>query len=877
MSGRPKLCVIDGAGYYYRAFFGIRSALSNSKGLPTNAVYGFATMLRRILKEERPDHIVVALDSKEKTFRHDIYDQYKANRPEMPKELSIQLPYIDSLIDALNIKTLKVPGFEADDIIGAVAVKGAEDGFDVVIATSDKDMAQLVRPGITLFDSMKDKHLDEAGVQEKFGVPPSRIIDLLGLMGDTSDNIPGVPGVGGKTALALVKEFGALEAVLESAESVSRKKVRENLIEYKEQALLSKRLATISLDAPVGFDPDGWKVVEPDLPKLKALYSELEFISLLKDIEGERAPQPVEYTLVSDEDSLADTLDTLSAMDVISITTYPDSLDSTEAKLAGLAIGGDRAGNWYIPVVDNLDSLKKLFENDQIKKIGPDLKKTANLLATSGIRFAGGDFDTGVAGYLLDPSGACDLTALAISRLGETMITESAILGSGVKRTTINNAPLDSSAPFATSQAAMAFRLAALLQEELKQKSLLQLFEEIEIPLIATLARIEQNGVLIDEKRLADLSNRMGERVSVLEEKIEESAGEKFNVNSPKQLGEILFDKLLLPGGKKKKTGYSTSQDTLERLKDLHELPSLALEYRKLTKLKNTYIDALPKMINRRTGRIHTSYNQTVTATGRLSSSDPNLQNIPIRTEAGREIRRSFIPAEGYKLVSADYSQIELRLLAHFSGEPALVEAFSNNEDVHSSTASRIFGVDPAFVTSDMRAVAKTVNFGVIYGQTAFGLSQELNIPRGSAQRYIDGYFARHPGISAYINRTVAEAKRLGYVTTIMGRKRYLPDLLASNKMTRQFAERNAVNTPMQGSAADLIKKAMIDIDRLLAREGHTSMMILQVHDELVFEIPEGDVERLIPLIRSGMEEVFELKVPLVVDIGIGDDWEAAH
>ncbi len=887
---KRSLYLIDGAGYYYRAYFAIRQYLSNSKGTPTNAVYGFALMLKKIMKDKTPDYALIVFDSKEKTFRHEMYELYKAHRPKMPDDLAVQLPFIDRLIEGYNLSAIKEPGYEADDLIGTIAVKAAKEGYDVVIATSDKDMMQLIAPGVRIFDPMKDKLIGPKEVREKFGAGPDKVADVLGLMGDSSDNIPGVPGVGEKTARALVAEYGGMEKVLKAAEGMSKKKLKENLIEYAEQARLSKQLATIKLDSPVKFDPEKWKVGGPDNEKLKALYSELEFARMLDEITPAAPRIPRKYTGVLDKEAFDSMIKKLRESKGFAVDTETTSINPMEAALVGISFSANQGEAYYLPLRHDyegaplqlapkevLPEIKSLLEDESILKYGQNIKYDMIVLASEGISVKPVGFDTMIASYLLNPSGRHGLSALARERLGEKMIEYSDICGSGAKQVTFNLAPVDEAVEYSAEDADMTFRLTAILRESIKKEGFEKLNNEIEIPLINTLARIERNGVLIDTAMLEKLGDALGLEIKEYQTRIIEEAGEEFNVNSPKQLGEILFGKLGLPGAKKTKTGFSTNQSVLENLAEEHPLPRLVLEYRKLAKLKSTYADALPKMINPKTGRIHTSFNQTVAATGRLSSSDPNLQNIPVRTKLGRKIRKAFIAPKGFTLLSSDYSQIELRLLAHFSDEKILLEAFSRDEDIHSRTAAEVFDVAPEFVTKDMRSVAKTVNFGIIYGQTAFGLSNELRIPRAEAQRYINNYFERYPGIRIYMDKLVAIAKKKGYVTTIMGRRRYLPDINASNRQARQFAERNAVNSPIQGSAADLIKMAMNSIHRRLIQERYESMMILQVHDELVFEAPTSEVARLSAMVKEEMEGVYELKIPLTVDIHTGANWDEAH
>jgi len=891
MTKKPLLCVIDGAGYYFRAYYAIRQQLANSKGQPTNAVYGFAMMLRKIMNDIRPDMALMALDAKEKTFRHEIYPEYKANRPQMPEDLALQLPYIDRLIEAYNITAIRMPGWEADDIIGAVVHRAARDGYEALIVSSDKDLMQLVAPGVSIYDSMKDKRIGPEQVMEKFGAPPERVADVLGLMGDSSDNIPGAPGVGEKTAKALVAEYGDVEHVIAAAPLMGKKKLAESLTQNAELIRLSKKLATVALDVPVEIDYSRWQAQAPDGAKLQALFAELEFKSLLEEaIPAPRSKVARDYRLVDSQEKLAELMTELEGASGLAVDTETTSQNPMEARLVGISFSCAPGRGWYIPLrhtgegkarqlpaEDTLAALKPLLTDGAKPKVGQNIKYDMIIFSHEGIEISPVGFDTMVASYLIDPSGRHGLSALAKRYLGEPMIEYEELCGSGVKQIGFDQVPVEKAAEYSAEDADMTWRLAQEFGPMLARDQMAELMEKVETPLVSVLAAMERAGVMVDADQLAKLSQSLGARMDELERAIHEAAGEVFNVNSPKQLAVILFEKLGLSGGKKTKSGYSTDQATLETLADQHEVPRLAMEYRQLAKLKSTYADALPKMINPLTGRIHTSFNQTVAATGRLSSSEPNLQNIPIRTELGRMIRRAFTAGKGRRILSADYSQIELRLLAHHSGEPALLEAFGRGEDIHARTAAEVFSVNPAFVTPDMRRVAKSVNFGIIYGQTAFGLAKELGISRTDAQRYIDNYFRRYPGIRDYMDNMIRQAQESGYVCTYLGRRRYLPDIKASNRQVRQFAERNAINSPLQGGAADIIKIAMISIHRRLREEKMKSLMILQVHDELVFEAEEAEIDGLRALVKAEMEGAARLKVPLVVDVGTGPNWDEAH
>ena len=658
---KPTLYLIDGAGYYFRAYFAIRQYLSNSKGEPTNAVYGFSNMLRKILNDRSPDYALMVFDSRERTFRKDMYELYKANRPQMPDDLARQLPQIDRLLEAYNFPIARMPGFEADDIIGAIATRAAGDGYEVVIVTADKDLMQLVGPGVSIFDSMKDKEIGPDEVMEKFGTAPDKVTDILGLMGDSSDNIPGVPGVGEKTAKALIAEHGGMEEVLAAAPAMKKKKLRENLIEYADQARLSKRLATIAIDAPVDYEPEKWQMQEPDMEKLRAFFREMEFATLLKDIEGQAPAIPRDYTAVLDDETFNAMIETLEASDGFAFDTETTSTNPMAARLVGMSFSIKEGEAWYLPLRHDYDGapeqlsmelviprVRELLEDERIPKYGHNIKYDIIIMAGEGIAIKPVGFDTMIASYILNPSARHGMSSVAAEILNETMIEFSEVCGKGAKAITFNKAPIETATDYAAEDADITFRLQGIFSERIESEGFSDLYTKVEEPLIETLAVMEQNGVLVDAEALGGLSVRMAAEIQEFETKIYESAGQEFNINSPKQLGVILFDELKLPGGRKTKTGFSTDQKTLESLADKHDLPALIVDYRQVAKLKNTYVDALPRMINEKTGRIHTSFNQTVAATGRLSSSDPNLQNIPIRTEAGRQIRQTFIAPEGY-------------------------------------------------------------------------------------------------------------------------------------------------------------------------------------------------------------------------------------
>ncbi len=899
---RKRLFIIDCAGFYYRAFFGLRLNLSAPDGTPTNAVYAFNRMLAKIMKGEKPDLLVVALDSKGKTFRHDLYPDYKANRQAMPDGLSAQIPLIEELIKAYNLPVLKAPGFEADDLIGYAARHAAEAGYNVTIFSGDKDMMQLVGGHIGMFDPIKEKPIGPAEVKEKFGVAPSQVADVLALMGDSSDNIPGVPGVGEKTAQALIAEYRSVENLLAHAGEITKPKLKAALAEHADTARLSKVLATIKTDFDLPLDYEAWHRREPDTAHLAALFTRLGFKSFLAELgqaaapaAGRELPAPPpqreiakSYRTIFTKKELEEVIAILNKSGGFAVDTETTSTNPVNAALVGISLCAKEGDAWYLPLAhdylgappqlpkaDALKLLKQPLEDASIPKYGQNLKYDITVLAGEAIAVNPVGFDTLIASYLTAPEERRHgLSHLAQRHLGLTMIGYEDVTGKGAKQITFNQVSVDRATEYSAEDADVAYRLTGILRAEIEAHGLTDLYYNIEQPLIGVLARMEQNGIKLDVPRMKEYSKALEKKLHALEKEIHAAAGEEFNIASPKQLSAILFDKLGLAKQRKTKTGSSTDQAVLETLALEHPLPALVLRHRVLSKLKSTYVDPLPEMVSPKTGRIHTSFNQAVTATGRLSSSDPNLQNIPVRTEEGREIRRAFVAEEGNLLISADYSQIELRILAHLSGDALLTESFKNDEDIHARTAREIFGAIGG-ATPEMRRAAKAVNFGIIYGQTAFGLAQELAVSRREAQGYIDSYFARYRGVREFIDATIKKAREERVVRTMFGRKRSFPEIGSANRAVREMAERMAVNTVVQGSAADLIKKAMLDIAPRLGKLH--AKMLLQVHDELILEAPEKNADKVKETVRELMENAVPLSVPLKVSVEAALNWGDMH
>ncbi len=889
------LYLIDGSSYIYRAFYGVRH-LSTSTGIPTNAIYGFGNMLKRVLRERSPIYMAIALDAPGPTFRHDLSPDYKANRPRMPEDLSAQIPFIKRLITALGIPYMEIPGYEADDIIGTLATWASDQGAEVVMISGDKDLLQLVSPKVHMWDSMKDEVLGPAEVEKRFGVPASQVVEVMGLAGDSGDNIPGVPGIGPKTAQRLIKEFGSIENLLSALDKVSKEKERKRLETHSEQAIMSLALATIKCDVPLEKDWQEFELGDADLGDLINLYRELEFKKLLQELEGTQTsvePEEIrrDYQLVTTTAGLEQILSQILQSPKVAFSVMISDEGSFGSDLVGLALAWGSEQGCYLPLSHQSESgsasldqsvvmelLAPILSDPRVQKVIHNSKPAWIILNSLGVELSGLQFDTMLAAYVLDPGKRVqNLEVLAREHLDVSLVAFEDLVGTGKKRRSIASVPLEQVSSYAGDQAVFALQLADILDEKIKAANQVTLFNDIELPLVKVLARMEIKGVKVDVERLDLLAKGFSERLEVSGEKIYQMAGEPFNINSPQQLGRILFDKLGMPMGKKTKTGYSTSMEVLSSLSPHHPLPGEVLNYRSLMKMKNTYVDALPRMVNPDTGRIHTSYNQTATVTGRLSSSEPNLQNIPVRTEEGREIRRAFVADSGNLLISADYSQIELRILAHYSGDEALLEAFSKGEDIHLRTAAEIFGVQPDAVTLEMRHQAKAINFGIIYGMSSFRLARDLGIPQKTGREIIERYFERYQGVRSYVEEMPQTGREQGFVATLFNRKRFLPDLNSRNHNIRQFAERTAINTPIQGSAADIIKLAMIRIDEELERRSLPARMIMQVHDELVFEVEVGGAQEVAQLVQYEMESVASLAVPLVVEAGIGANWDEAH
>jgi DNA polymerase-1 len=889
MSDRPRLFLVDGSSYIFRAFYAIRH-LSNSKGLPTNAIFGFTQMLLKVLKEHQPDYLAVVLDSKAPTFRSEVYKEYKANRPAMPEALVPQIPYIRRIIEEYQIATLEMEGYEADDLIGTVA-KGLAPEVDVVIITGDKDILQLVSDRIQVYDTMKEKRFGVEEVVQRFGVKPEQVVEVMGLAGDAIDNIPGVPGIGEKTAIELIKIFGSIENLLTHLDQVRQKKLKENLETYGEQARLSRKLATIHTDAPLTYRLNDFAPSSPNQNGLREIFKELEFNKLLKELPEEKRPEKRDYRLITDQNEFLALLEELKKAKSFSIDLETTSPYPMWADLVGISLSYKSDQAFYIPVGHRLreaeeqlplpwvlKELKPILEDSKVNKVGQNLKYEWIVLKRYGMHLQGIYCDTMIASYLLNPTKHNhNLGEIAREYLDRNVTDYKEVVGTGSKEVTFDRVELERARDYSCGDADVTLQLSHLLLPKLEEEGLKDLYYQMELPLAIVLAKMEMNGVKIDIDLLQEFSKEIETQLQQKMERIYGLAGEVFNINSSQQLGKILFDKLKLPVIKKTKTGYSTDVDVLTKLSLQHDLPLEILGYRNLSKLKSTYIDALPKLIHPITGRVHTSYNQTVTATGRLSSSDPNLQNIPIRAEEGSRIRQAFIPEKGWTIVSADYSQIELRILAHFSQDETLMEAFHKEEDIHTRTASEIFGVPMEKVTPSMRREAKVINFGIIYGMSAYGLSQQLGSEPKIAQAYIDAYFKKYPKAQTYIEYSLEEARQKGYVTTLLHRRRYLPDIQSPTVAIRQASERMAINTPLQGTAADIIKLAMIHIQNRIEELSLSTKMIMQVHDELVFEVPEEELQKALPMIQDGMETVMELSVPLKVSIHSGKNWAEVH
>ena len=904
---KPPLILVDGSSYLFRAFHAL-PPLTNSKGQATGAVYGVINMLNKLREEYQPEHMAVVFDAKGKTFRNDLYKEYKAHRPPMPDELRGQIAPLHELVEALGYPIIVIPGVEADDVIGTYAKQATAQSIDTLISTGDKDLAQLVNGHVTLINTMSNVMLDEAGVVNKFDVPPAAIIDYLALMGDTSDNIPGVPKVGPKTAAKWLKQYQTLDNLVAHADEI-KGKVGESLRDNLAQLPLSKELTTIKCDVELELGINDLAMREAQLDKLREIYTELEFKTWLNNLSGAstKAPaaagetvahlinnneQAANYETVLDKAALQRWLAKLEKAEQFAFDTETTSLDYMKARVVGVSFAVEVGEAAYVPFAhdyfdapeqlsesDVLGVLKPLLEDKNKHKIGQNLKYDAHVLVNHGIHLAGIKQDTMLESYVLDSTKRHNMDDMALRLLGHNTIHFEDIAGKGVKQLTFNQIDLAEAGPYAAEDADITLQIHQKLHAELAKEPVLKsVYEDIELPLLSVLINIEQKGVLVDVPMLEKQSKQLAARLKELEQQAYDEAGETFNLSSPKQLGAILFEKLKIPTKKKTKTGqYSTAEEVLQELAGDYALPKILLQHRSVSKLKSTYTDKLPLQVNESTGRVHTSYNQTVAATGRLSSTDPNLQNIPIRSEEGRRIRQAFIAPKGYKMLAADYSQVELRIMAHLSQDKTLLKAFAEGVDVHKATAAEVFAVPLDEVELEQRRAAKAINFGLIYGMSAFGLAKQLNIGRYEAQDYIDVYFARYPGVKAYMDKTREQAHDRGYVETVFGRRLYLPEINSRNGQRRQYAERTAINAPMQGTAADIIKRAMIAVDRALLNSKVDAKVVMQVHDELVVEVLEKDVAAVADLLRVEMERAATLKVPLIVDIGIGNNWDEAH
>jgi len=901
MPATPPLILVDGSSYLFRAFHAL-PPLTNSRGEATGAIVGVINMLRKLIGDYKPEHMAVVFDAPGDTFRNEMFDQYKANRPPMPDELRMQIEPLHRIVEALGLPLLMVPGVEADDVIGTLATRASAQGMQVLISTSDKDLAQLVDERTTLIDTMKNTILDRAGVMDKFGVTPEQIVDYLALVGDASDNIPGVPKCGPKTAVKWLSQYGNLEGVMEHADEIGGK-VGENLRSSLDQLPMARQLASIRLDVDLDQGPGELKPGPGDVEALRALYGRIESRRLLATLEEagvepeESVPESRlgEYEIILGKADFDRWLGTLREATLFAFDTETTSLDYMQALVVGVSFAVESGKAAYVPLAHHypgapdqldremvLEALKPLLEDPGRSKLGQNLKYDMSVLARHGIAMQGIAYDTMLESYVLDSTATRhDMDSLARKYLEHQTIKYEDVAGKGARQLGFGQVPLEQAGPYAAEDADITLRLHQALWPRLQAEPTLErLFLELEMPLVPVLSRMERTGVRIDSDMLDRQSGELARRMSSLEQQACEMAGQPFNLGSPKQIGEIFFQKLELPViSKTPKGAPSTSESVLQELAERgFELPSLILEHRGLAKLKSTYTEKLPRMVDPDTGRVHTSYHQAVAATGRLSSTDPNLQNIPVRSEEGRRIRQAFIPEEGYRMVAADYSQIELRIMAHLSGDAGLLKAFAEGADIHRATAAEVFGVESVDgVSAEQRRSAKAINFGLIYGMSAFGLARQLGIERSAAQTYVDLYFDRYPGVREFMDSTRAAAHEKGYVETVFGRRLYLPEINARNGQHRAAAERTAINAPMQGTASDIIKRAMISLDHWIQAEAPPVRMIMQVHDELVFEIREEALDSACAHIRHAMESAASLEVPLLVDVGVGDNWDEAH
>lgn len=888
--GEKKLFLIDGNSLLYRSYYAIKR-LSTSKGFPTNAIYGFLAMLRKLKEKEKPRYLGIAFDTKGPTIRHEAFKEYKAHRKPMPEDLVVQLPIIKKIIKALNIPFFEFENYEADDVLGSLARHASAQNIHSVIVTHDKDLFQLVDRLTIVYNPVKEIYLDEKRVKDHFGVTPSQVIDVLALWGDPTDNIPGVPGIGEKTSKILIRKFGSLENLLKDLSRIKNDRLREKIEQNLNKLRLSQQLLTIEKGLDLKFNLEDFTFSEPNLKELIPLFQELEFSSLLSEYLKERDKIKKKYSVVLKEEKLRHLISEIKKARSVSFDTETDSPLPSRASLVGLSFSTKPHHAFYLPLRHDYEEappqipkkkafalLEDVLTDPRIKKIGQNIKYDYIVLKREGITVKGMDFDTMILSYLLEPNWRKhNLNKIALAYLQVKTIPYNEIVGKGKKEVTINAVDINKVAPYACQDADLALQLSSSLWPKVKEKKLDRLYHEIELPLIEVLADMEMWGVKIDTESLKKLSSELRFDLDRLKEKIYEICGEEFNLNSPQQFGQILFDKMNLPLSRRTKTtkGYSTNFAVLQNLARTYPIAKYALEYRHLSKLRSTYADSLPLLLNPETGRIHTSYNQTVTATGRLSSSDPNLQNIPVRGELGRRFRQAFIPEENHLFLSADYSQIELRVLAHFSEDPSLMDTFLKDHDIHQETASQVFA-NSSISKEDQRRRAKIINFSIVYGASAFSLAKELETFTSEAQEFINLYYKKYPKVEEFLEKRVKEAQKKGYSETLFGRKRQVPELQHKDKLTQQAGRRIALNTPIQGTAADLMKKAMIDIWREIKRRGLRSKMILQVHDELVFEVPDEERDELEALVQERMEHVFPLKIPLKVHLGWGINWAEA-
>lgn len=884
-----EIYIIDGSAYIYRAYHAVRP-LTNSSGLPTHAIYGFATMLKKLINEKSPQYLAIALDSRGPVFRHDMFSEYKANRPPMPDDLAVQVPYIHSLIEAYNILSLAETGQEADDLIASSVARMTALGCRIVIVSGDKDLLQLVSDQVTLWDPMNDRLMDEGAVEEKYGVSVAGLLDYFALTGDSADNIPGVPGVGPKTAQKLMSRYQTLEGLYGAVDELKKSKMKERIIAHQDDAFLSRDLIRLNREANVPSQLEQYVVQQVDHDKLRSLYTELEFHSLLKNEVKTTKVSTDAFFLVQDEEQLDGLCQQLASASHVVLDTETDSLNTRVANLVGISLCLDDKAAWYLPcghvedgqrVSGQLDKdvlvekLRPFFEDEEVVKVGHNLKYDYAVLASprnGGVQLSGPLHDTMIGAWLLDPGrrsykldDLCEEIDLRLTPFAEAVKGDK-------KDDAFTRVELNAAKDYSCEDVYGAWQLFTRQREQLKEWGLLPLLENVEGPLVRVLASMETVGIVVDADTLATLAHDFGQELVRYEQQIYAAAGKEFNIQSPKQLGDILFEELELPKGRKTKTGWSTDVKVLEKLKNYHELPALILQYRNIAKLKSTYVDKLAALRDPQSGRVHTSYNQCGTATGRLSSSNPNLQNIPIRTEEGRRIRSAFVAESGWQLLAGDYSQVDLRVMAHYSQDPSLIAAFKRGDDIHQQTASQIFSVASELVTAEMRRAAKTINFGIVYGMSSYGLANQLDVSRKEAQSFIDRYFAHFSGIKDFMEKVVAEAREKGFVTTLTGRRRSVPEINSSNRTKREFAERIAINTPIQGTAADIMKKAMLQVDGELRKSAFQAKMILQIHDELVLEVPDGELTAVARLLQESMENAVVLDVPLTVHLDSGQN-----